>query len=156
MNLSLNRKVWLLAVLLVNVSLIIGCGDGRPKRVPVSGQVLVDEQPLPGGFVRIVPANGRAATGQIDAQGHFSLTTYDKNDGCMPGTHNVEVTFIDTSNPNVYRSLIPEKYNNADTSGLSVTIDGPTDDLTIRITRQGWRPSMGQSTAGDSDPSKLE
>ena len=150
----MQRNNWLLVILLVSFFVSIGC-DGRPRRVPVSGQVLVDDQPMPGGFVRVVPAIGRSATGKIDSQGRFTLTTYEDKDGCIPGTHNVEVVFIDRSNPNIYRSLIPEKYRDADTSGLSVTIDEPTDDLTIRISRKGWRPSAGQSAVGDSDPTKL-
>ncbi len=63
---------------------IAGCRDGRPRRVPVSGQVLIDGQPLTVGTIRVIPTDARAATGRIDAAGRFSLMTFDKDDGCVP------------------------------------------------------------------------
>src|SRR5687768_6454035 len=66
--------------------LAAGC-DSRPQRVPVSGKVLIDGQPLTYGFVRIIPQDARPATGQIGPDGRFTLTCYDDGDGCIPGKH---------------------------------------------------------------------
>ena len=33
----------------------VGCGDGRPARVPVAGRVLIDGKPFERGYVRFVP-----------------------------------------------------------------------------------------------------
>ena len=38
-------------LLVLLTPLTFGCDDGRPKRVPVSGQVLIDGEPLRGGIV---------------------------------------------------------------------------------------------------------
>ena len=70
---------------------ISGCGDGRPVRVPVAGQVLIDGHPLTHGYVRFAPANSRASTGQLDARGHFTLTCFEPGDGAVIGTHKVSV-----------------------------------------------------------------
>ncbi len=48
-------------ILLTTLSVVVlpGCGDGRPTRVPISGQVLIDGKPLTTGAVRLVPAGAR-------------------------------------------------------------------------------------------------
>lgn len=113
---------------------LTGCGG--PNIVPVSGQVKMNGQPLTGvkGFVRVEPADGRAAQGAIDPEdGTFSLTTYEDADGCLVGTHKAAVIANVSVGPKLIW-LIPEKYANTKTSGLTVTIDEPTDSLTLELT----------------------
>lgn len=132
---------------------LAGCSDGRPRRVPVSGQVLIDGQPLSAGFVRVIPSNARPATGTIDQQGRFRLTTFEKGDGCVAGTHRMEVVAFEILSPTEIRWLAPPKYRQMNTSGLSVTIDGPTDSLTVELTWAGGHPYVERSdTRGDSVP----
>ena len=144
-------SLWILFALLTPLT---GCGDGRPARVPVSGQVLVDGRPLTTGHVRIVPSNARAAVGAIGQDGRFTLTTFEEGDGCVPGTHGVEVTAIENVDQ-LARRLVPEQYGDASTSGLTVTIDGPTDSLVIEVTGTGAQPSQMLDSSGDVDPSAL-
>ena len=112
-----------------------GCGGG-PKIVPVSGQVFLNDEPLAAGvdgFVRIEPAEGRAATGKIDGKdGTFTLTTFTKDDGCLVGSHPVAVIVNATAGGNTI-SLIPEKYRESRSSELTATIEGPTDSLRIEL-----------------------
>lgn len=123
-----------LGVALLGIALVAGgCSDGRPTRVPVSGQVLFNGQPLQTGFVRVMPNEGRVAIGKLDKNGRFILTTYEKGDGCLPGTHSVEIHSADNSKEGFSIPLIPLKYSKKATSGLSVTIDGPTEDLTFSL-----------------------
>ncbi|MEO1990984.1 MAG: hypothetical protein ABGW78_03565 [Pirellulales bacterium] len=114
-------------------ALFSGCSDSGI--VPVSGTVLMDAEPLLlEGFIRVEPTDGRAATGKINPQdGSFSLTTFSQNDGCMPGTHAVSVIVNKTIGMNTV-SMVPEKYLSSETSELTVTIDGPTDALSIQLT----------------------
>lgn len=135
-----------------------GCGGDRPKTVPVSGMVLLDGQPLMAkGTVRIVPRDARPATGEIDpATGRFTLTTFDKDDGCVPGAHAATVTARETLDNTQIRWLAPEKYSQPETSGLTVTVGGPTTDLKIELTSDGAKPAVQRTdSTGDSDPSKL-
>lgn len=125
--------------------LLVGCSDGRPTRVPVAGRVLIDGQPLTTGFIRVVPANGRAATGTIDKQGRFRSTTFEQGDGCVLGTHPVEIIAFESISDIEILWLVPKKYHQANTSGLTVTIDGPTDDLTIELTWDGGQPYVERS-----------
>ena len=137
------------------LALLAGCGGGRPECVPAAGQVLIDGQPLAAGQIRVIPTDARAASGKIDQEGRFTLTTFETGDGCVPGTHAVEITAVQTDADRMVQ-LVPEKYGRADTSGLSITVEGPTDSLRIELTWEGERPAAGQSeTAGDADPANL-
>lgn len=115
--------------------LAVGCGDGRPRIVPTTGQVLMNGKPLTGhvGFVRVVPAGARAATGRIDpADGRFTLTTYDTDDGCVEGTHPASV-IVNTTVGNRLIWIAPERYGNDATSGLTVDVKGDKAKLEIRL-----------------------
>lgn len=115
--------------------LTVGCGDGRPRIVPTSGVVLMDGKPLTGhvGFVRVVPAGARPATGRIDpADGRFTLTTYETSDGCVEGTHSASV-IVNTTVGNRLIWIAPERYGNEATSGLTVEIKGAKADLELRL-----------------------
>lgn len=137
------------------LALLAGCGQDRPECVPAAGQVFIDGQPLSAGQIRVIPTDARAATGKIDQEGRFTLTTFEQGDGCVPGTHAVEITAVDTTGDRMVQ-LVPEKYGRADTSGLSITVDGPTDSLRIDLTWEGQQPASGPSeSGGDADPANL-
>lgn len=128
-------------LLLSSISLLLlGCGDGRPERVPVSGQVLIDGQPLTHGFVQVAPAGARPATGPIGPDGRFVLTTFEPGDGCVPGQHPVAVIGVETLGPTSQRWLAPKQYASLNTSGLQVNIEGATDKLEINLTWKGAKP----------------
>ncbi len=129
-----------LALLGVILSLVSGCSDGRPKRVPVSGRVLIDGKPLPHGFIRLIPEGARPASGKIGPDGCFTLTTFERGDGAVPGTHPVSVTGVETISTTSQRWHAPKKYVNPKTSGLIATIDGPTDSLVVELTWDGGKP----------------
>jgi hypothetical protein len=123
------------------LSLVVcsGC-DHRPRRIPVSGTVLIDGKPLTYGFVRIAPADARPATGQIGPDGRFTLTCYDESDGCVPGTHQTAVIACESMGSNANRWHAPKKYLNPETSGLTVEITEPTDSLVINLSWEGGKP----------------
>ena len=103
--------------------LLAGCGDGRPRIVPTSGQVLMNGKPL----------TARAATGRIDpADGRFALTTYEANDGCVEGTHPAAV-IVNTTVGTRLVWIAPERYGDDATSGLTVDIKGDKADVEIRL-----------------------
>jgi len=120
---------------------VAGCGSRDPDAipaVPAAGTVTYQGKPVEEGSVRFVPEKGRPAGGAIKG-GHFTLSTYDPDDGAIPGKHHVGVTATKKvpvpggGEPrDVY--VIPEKY--ADPSGSGIEIDVPKDgskDLKIEI-----------------------
>ena len=81
------------AVLACMVLVLSGCGgSGNPETHPVSGIVLHNGQPLPNVVVTFYPEKGRSATGRADNNGRFTLTTFEPDDGALPGQHKVTVT----------------------------------------------------------------
>ncbi len=149
-----ERFTFASAFLIVAIAALIGCDRG-PRIVPVSGQVLIDGQPLTTGFVRFIPTGHRPAYGEIDKQGRFRLTTgidYEF-DGCVVGTHQVEVVAKEFPNETSTRFLVPKKYADLSTSDVSVEITEPTQDLKIELTWDGGGPFVEQSqNSGDVAP----
>jgi hypothetical protein len=70
-----------------------GCSEGRPSTYPVQGSVhFADGRPVRVGIVEFrSQLDGRIAKGQIDQQGHFQLSTFDKDDGAVAGPHQMVV-----------------------------------------------------------------
>jgi hypothetical protein len=115
----------------------LGCGDGRPKRVPVSGRVLIDGKPLEYGFIRVFPHGNRPASANISSDGRFTLTTFDERDGCVIGKHRVAVLPQKPINETTTKWFAPQKYTNPKTSGLEIEVTGPSDNLELHLTWQG-------------------
>lgn len=135
----------------VSLLLVAGCGgDGRPERLPVSGVVVIDGEPLTHGFVQVTPTGQRAAHGKIGPDGTFQLTTFEENDGCVPGRHAVAIIATESINASSQRWHAPKKYMSNKTSGLEIDVkaDGPTDDVRIELTWDGGKPFV-ESWAGE-------
>lgn len=125
-----------------------GCGPSRPATVRVEGTVTLDGQPVEGAAVQFIPASGSPAHGLTDAAGRFTLTTFDDGDGAMPGQHRITVqknkvtgaaadehgleTGVPTSPPAI-EWLIPEKYSQPDTSGLTAEVQRGLPPIELKL-----------------------
>jgi len=109
-----------------------GCGN-RPNLPPtarVSGTVTLDGQPLPRGTVQFVPDTaqgtaGPSGVGCIDEEGRFEISTAGVQ-GAIVGHHKISVTAeaeYDQTQISMGRSLIPRRYNNPDSSGLTAEVE---------------------------------
>jgi len=130
---------WILAIGLLFIG-SAGCGEGLPKRVPVSGTVLVDGKPLTTGAVMFIHPSSRPSAGMIDSNGHFSLSCYQPNDGAVIGKHRVKVTACQSLSERSNRWLAPKKYADVNSSGLEIEITEPKSDLEINLTWAGGKP----------------
>jgi hypothetical protein len=115
------------------LSVAIGCRykPDLPPTAEVSGTVTLDGQPLSGAMIQFVPdaqkgTKGASGVAASDEKGHFDVTTAGVK-GALVGSHKIRVEArarpkdeTDTLPP----SLIPEKYNNPSTSGLSAEVKG--------------------------------
>jgi hypothetical protein len=129
----------LTAVLIASASCFVGCGDGRPTRMPVAGRVVIDGQPVRFGMIKLTNADTRAASSRLDEEGRFQMTCFEKHDGVIPGAHRVEVAATEGIDERTVRWHAPKKYASANTSGIEVTIDEPTEDLLIELTWSGGK-----------------
>jgi hypothetical protein len=135
---------------LVFALMFLGCGGevedrwtaNRETVVPVTGHVLLDDAPLEGATVNFYSeTEDLTAYGLTDANGRFRLTTYEANDGAVPGKHRVTVrkvivnTVLNPEDPEgeplstSEEWIVPERYSDKETSGLSagVTEEGDND-----------------------------
>jgi hypothetical protein len=131
--------VGMLPLIGIVVVLLVGCNDGRPYRVPVSGHVLIDGKALTYGDLKFVPEGARPSYAKLDSNGGFTLTCYDGNDGAVPGLHRVAISGSEVKQEQTMWHA-PIKYANFRTSGITVQIDGPTNSLVIELSSDG-RPA---------------
>ena len=112
--------------------------------------MLIDGQPVTSGTVRFKPVQGRVATGAIQSDGSFTMSTFEDGDGVVPGTHAITVSSKDESVPNQVRYNVPMRYRDPNQSGLSETIEGPRDTLEIKLTWDGKSgPIVKNASNGD-------
>jgi hypothetical protein len=128
----------LTGTLAVAAALISGCGKPAYQldTAPVHGKVTLDGQPLPSGYVVVPTARGRMASGRIQPDGTFVMTTYDEGDGVQVGTHPVIVNELPPDEfspvPAQERVPIPTRYTSAGTSGLTVDVK-PDEDHFLEL-----------------------
>jgi hypothetical protein len=130
---------------------LLGC-DNRPRRVPVAGRVTIDGQPLTAGFVRVIPEAARPAVGTINKDGTFKLTTFDGEDGCVLGTHRVEIVARQSLGYTTVKWLTPRKYQDAATSELTITVEKPIENWELELSWNGEEPFIEQTYSGGDAP----
>lgn len=138
-----SRLTYLFVSLSTTCSVLVlfaGCNDGRPKRAPISGQVLIDGQPLTHGSVSFMPTQGRPAGANLDENGRFVLTCYEKDDGAVLGEYRVAISGVEYLGETAQRWHAPKRYADMNKSGLTLTVDGPRDDLKFELTWGGGKP----------------
>ena len=91
-------------VLVPLISLIlVGCGGGsdRPSLALASGIVTLNGEPVEGASLTFIPvAGGRPGSAITDAQGRYTIKTYQDAPGAIIGEHKVAV--IKISGPGAY------------------------------------------------------
>jgi len=123
-----------LPVLLICLLAALGESDNRPDRVPVSGRVVIDGEPLTNGTIIFIPEGGaHTSIGTIDKEGHFTLTCYDGNDGAVLGTHRMEIVLSEALDEDAPPWPVPRKYANYQTSDLTAEITGPANDVLVQL-----------------------
>lgn len=124
---------------------LTGCGSDS-KLGSVDGVVRLDGKPLPTGTVRFLPSAGRAAAGEIQSDGTFTLGTFAKKDGALIGMHRVTIVAIQsdpnapkntglviTPNPNI-KPLVPKRYMAPGTSKLTFEVKAGDNHAEFNLT----------------------
>jgi len=113
-----------------------------PAVVPAKGVIqLASGQPIREGRLELTPKDkgGVEAFGDVKPDGSFTLTTYKRDDGAVPGRYVVKISPYNYAapggSPARIRSAgqIPGKYLEAETSKLEVEIKKPDNDLHLRL-----------------------
>ena len=129
-----------LCVLVTVCALSLGCGKGQEqtKVYPVKGSVFADGKPAERAQVIFHPLGDaepkrQTASGEVAADGSFSLSTYTAGDGAAAGDYAVTVSWPSGSSPIGGDSesgpdRLGNRYSNRETSGLKATVnEAPTE-----------------------------
>ncbi len=143
-----NMTSWLSSACLLLA--VTGCtGETNPRTYPVSGTVTQAGKPLESAVIVFVSLeeNGQPAFATSDASGKYELMTFSPKDGALPGKYNIKVSLYDKPPQEVThevrnmtpeeemkaykpdekttplpKNLLPPKYANEVTSGLTHTV----------------------------------
>lgn len=147
----------ILGNLLVGLLTFTGCGDGM---VDLRARVTLDGKPLEGASVALYGAGetrNRPAAGMTNADGMVTFTTFQPDDGVLPGEYKVvvikspksveeEMASYDRNNPDDVKrmiaretggnvsftpSVLPRSYLNPDTSPLECKV--PPDEEVVEF-----------------------
>jgi hypothetical protein len=141
----MKRSKWSGVVAFVAVAgafLLTGCGGPTSKypTAPVRGKVTYKSAPVPNGTVMFIPENGPTATGQIQQDGTYVLTS-DEANGAVLGSHKVVITALeDMTNvlpeqqSGLPKSIIPSKYSNDVSSGLTAQVADQDNVINFDLT----------------------
>lgn len=149
---ALGRVCASTAAMLGIALVVCGCGPQSPATALVSGIVMIEDAPLPGGMVHFVPdesrgTRGRMAVARIGADGRFAnATTFRPGDGALIGFHRIEIVvtqgpqFADddlppSSGPEFTPLKIPQRYADVRTSELTAeVVAGQQNEFEFRLT----------------------
>jgi hypothetical protein len=134
----------------------VGCSedDGVGVRYPVSGTITYKGEPVPRGTVNFLPEAGteiRPASGEIQPDGSYKLTTQTPGDGAMAGKYKVAISAMEVNEADYKsktggtadqvavakasrKSLIPVKYSGTMTSGLSAEVSSSQRTFDFELT----------------------
>lgn len=141
-------KIYHAIVLATLVAMLaaVGCGPSAGGSLAkVSGVITVDKVPTAGLMVTFYPkGEGKTASGVTDAEGKYTLTTLEPNDGAIVGQHEVTVTVSPVAGAGAGPPPMPgmpgydaakvatepfhPKYKQQTTSGLTATVESGKDN----------------------------
>ena len=111
------------------VFFLVGCGSDRLRTAVVRGTVTYKSRPVPNGTISFIPASGPSATGDIQPDGSFTLTTYRTGDGAVLGQHTVVIVALEDMSKRLPEErnplpppIVPLKYTSLATSDLRAVV----------------------------------
>ena len=133
----MNKKLLALCVALAVAVLFPACGKNVLKTEPVTGTITLDGAPLANCVVYFTPnGEGSQGVGRTDDKGVYTLQTAQgaAGAGTTPGSYKVHFTCEEIVSPEeldaegntikeeVVKSVLPAKYNSAETSGFTADV----------------------------------
>jgi len=141
---------WRATLAIAGLSVLLASCTAEPKGgprivvIPAEGEVLVDGEPAYDAIVVFhpntphhIPAGGTAAhsQGQVDAEGKFVVSTYERGDGLPVGEYKVSITWHERSGMSMRDYGGPDrlkgKYKDPETTGFTLTVSEGEETLSI-------------------------
>jgi len=120
---------------------LAGCGPRGAATAIVRGKVTYKGKPVPNGTVNFIPTKGPSATGEIQPDGSYTLTTYKSGDGAVLGKHKVIVVAMqdmgsvlpESRNP-LPPPIVPMKYTSLATTDLTADVEQKENTINFDLT----------------------
>jgi hypothetical protein len=136
-----------------STGLLVGCSGGedkwkagRPKTVEAAGMITLNGKPLDKAQVVLVPQGGQNGGSALsDDEGAFQLASFPPDPGVVPGAYKVMIVkaivpelqdeeSAEAKTPQRAKLLIPKKYTDPKTSGLTVEVpEAGKKDILIEL-----------------------
>jgi hypothetical protein len=124
----------LIASTIFMVNAFSGCGfsaGSLAALVPAKGKVTYKGKPLSQGTIRFEPDGyGRMATGKLQSDGTFVLSTLKEGDGVVAGVHKVFITDLDKT---LAKDRAFKKYMQSGSSGLTADVSPENTEFTFDL-----------------------
>ena len=148
-----HKYFTMILVTVITLPIVLGCGPSRPETATVTGKVTFQGKPVPEGTIMFYPENGRSASGRIQADGTYTLATFENGDGAILGNHTVTVEavrFPQGAQPKSLKEeiamgkntnqqntkpvwLVPQKYANQNTSNLTAKVNSGNNNIDFEL-----------------------
>lgn len=142
-----GRSGAVLALTLAVAGLAVGCGGSSgPELAKVTGTVTYQGKPIPLGTISFQPTDpaGTPATGIIGDDGSYALQTTEPGDGARLGSYTVAIRavegepevpldYIPKKKPPAPKALVPEKYSNPMSSGLTAKVESGRNTINFEL-----------------------
>jgi len=130
-------SLFLVALLLLSLA---GCGERRSGTAIVRGKVTLNGKPVPNGTVNFIPEMGPAATGEIQPDGSYTLTTYKPADGAVVGAHKVVIVamadnagLLPEARTPLPPPIVPVKYTSLATTDLTAQVEDKENTINFDL-----------------------
>ncbi len=127
-------------LLLLLAGLLSGCSDGFPERYPVTGSVRFrDGEPVRTGTIELcIPGSRWSASGKIERDGTFRLSTVKEGDGAITGTHKILirqliVVYLPAEGGHDHGKLVSPRYGDYATTDLEVGIEPRRNEILVEV-----------------------
>jgi hypothetical protein len=140
MNLKRAGSILVDSLCMLTLVATVGCSSSS-QEAQVSGRVTLDGSRIGVGTIVFAPVEGgKPATGSIESDGSFVVNT-SREPGLAAGKYKVAVSIREmpknvkrSDQPPPGRLLIPERYEQADASGLQFEIRPGKNSIDIELT----------------------
>lgn len=154
LNRTLSSSLTSCTIFLTALALISGCDSG-PATGRVAGAVTYNSEAVKEGTVTFYPTQGgRPATGRIQSDGTYELSTFGDGDGALVGEYRIaveaksvvggppapkslkeEITQTSAAKPTKpsIKWLVPEQYSSAESSGITATVKRGQNEINFNL-----------------------
>jgi hypothetical protein len=140
---AISRRHTIALLFGVAVASLAGCGGEKKKTNIVRGKVTFNGKEVPNGTITFFPESGPTASGEIQPDGSYTLTTYKSGDGAIEGPYKVVIVaqqdqssrLPEDRNP-LPPTIVPDKYTSIATTDLRAEVKAGENTFDFHLEKE--------------------